>query len=70
MLGLGYNNWKLAIGNFVIIFGVQVGIGLLDLMATPEVWPTPWWVCKTLLTSVVATALFYGYNSLTKKTAA
>lgn len=67
MLGLGYNNWKLAIGNFVVIFGAQVGFGLLDLMSTPEVWPTPWWVCKTVLSSAVATALFYGYNKLTAK---
>ena len=70
MLGLGYNNWKLAIGNFVVIFGSQVAINLSELMVVPEAWPTPWWVCKTLLTSAVATLIFYGYNKLTNKSAA
>lgn len=67
MLGLGYNNWKLALGNFAIIFGTQVVFSLNDLMATPDVWPSSWWFCKTILTSAIATAIFYGYNKITAK---
>ena len=70
MLGLGYNNWKMAVGNFLIILGSQIIININDLMATPDVWPTPWWFCKTVLTSAVATGIFYGYNKLTNKTSA
>jgi len=70
-MGLGVNpngnNWKYALANFAVILGTQILFNLNDLMATPDVFPTPWWICKTMLTSAVATFIFAGYNKLTAK---
>lgn len=65
MMGIGNNNWKVALANFLIIFAVQVIFGLQDLMQTdiPEIFP----FLKMIVNAAVATLIFYGYNKVTKQ---
>lgn len=70
-MGLGANpngnNWKYAFINFCTIFGTQLLFNLNDLMNSPGEWPGMWFICKTVLTSAVATLIFAGFNKLTVK---
>lgn len=66
MLGLGRNNWKMSLGNFLIIFGVQVAFKVDDYLTTLCL-PSPIECAKIISNSLVITLIFYGYNRLTKK---
>jgi hypothetical protein len=61
MLGLGKNNWKMALGNFFIILGTQVAFRLDDIMNLGR-YPTPFECGKIISNSLVITLIFYGYN--------
>ena len=69
MLGLGYNNWKMALGNFLIIFGVQVSLNLNDLLQSLNAWSdtSTLAVVKIIGSSLATTLIFYGYNKMTQK---
>lgn len=68
MLGLSAygNNWKLAIGNFLLIFGVQIAFKLDEIINTGT-YPTEFEVVKVISNSLVITLIFAGYNKLTEK---
>ena len=57
------NNWKLVIGNFIILFLVQLVLNFNDIFNGPiENWPTNWELCKITLNSLTVTLIFYGFN--------
>jgi len=70
-MGLGMNqignNWKYALGNFIVMFVVQLIFQMNDLLSTPELYPSMWQVLKCVTTSAVATLIFAGYNKLAKE---
>jgi len=68
MLGLSAkgNNWKLALGNFLLIFGVQIAFKIDEIINTGRL-PTEFEFVKVLSNSLVITLIFYGYNKMTAK---
>ena len=66
MLGLGFNNWKMALGNFLIVFGTQAAFKIDDILNTGT-YPTAFELAKLLSNSLIITLIFYGYNRQLKK---
>ena len=68
MLGLSSkgNNWKLILGNFLLIFGVQIAFKLDEIINTMQ-YPTVFECVKIVSNSLVITLVFYGYNKMTEK---
>ena len=60
------NNWKLILGNFLLIFGVQIAFKLDEIINTGT-YPTEFEFVKVLSNSLVITLIFYGYNKATEK---
>ena len=60
------NNWKLAFGNFLLIFGVQIVFKLDEIINTGKL-PSSFECIKILSNSLVITLIFYGYNKATTK---
>lgn len=69
MLGLGYNNWKMALGNFLIMFLVQAFFNLNDLLQGLNAWTdtSTIAVAKIVGSSLATTLIFFGYNRASKK---
>lgn len=61
MLGLGKNNWKMALGNFIIIFGTQIAFKIDDILNLGR-YPTTFELVKIGSNSLIITLIFYGYN--------
>jgi hypothetical protein len=68
MLGLSAygNNWKLALGNFLLIFGVQIAFKFDEIINTGAL-PTQFECVKIASNSLVLTLIFYGYNKYMSK---
>ncbi len=68
MLGLSRkgNNLKLAVANFLLIFGVQIAFKIDEILNTGRL-PTEFEFVKVVSNSLVITLIFYGYNKLTEK---
>lgn len=68
MLGLSSkgNNWRLIVGNFLLVFGVQLAFKF-DEIVNAGALPTPFEFVKIASNSLVITFIFYGYNKITTK---
>lgn len=62
------NNWKLIVGNFLVMFGTQMAFKINDVLNT-GVYPSGFEVVKVISNSLVVTLIFYGYNKWTEKKA-
>ena len=60
------NNWKLILGNFLLVFGVQIAFKIDEIINTMQ-YPTIFECVKILSNSLVITLIFYGYNKKTEK---
>lgn len=68
MLGLSEvgNNWKLIIGNFIVVFGSSLVYQLYDLLPKGE-FPSMFEFYTAIVTAGIATLAFYGLNRVIVK---
>lgn len=68
MLGLSAvgNNWKIAVGNFLAVFGVQAAFKLDEIINAGK-YPSEFELVKLVSNSLIITLVFAGYNKLMEK---